>query len=87
MTAPTERRGERDRRESVERRLEGELLEAQTEPVGQRPEDRQRSDAEDQRGGDEAFDEPSPRPRCPAVPESRSCNSAAQCLQPCLDSQ
>ena len=45
--APPERRGERDRGEPVERRLEVELVGAPAQAVVQRAEDRQRPDAED----------------------------------------
>ena len=52
-----ERRGEGQGGEEVERRLQRELVDAPSQPVGQRPEHGQRSDAEEQRGGQPALDE------------------------------
>ena len=58
--APAEGRGERDRGEAVQGRLEEELVGAEPEAVVERAEDGQRAGAEHQRGHDEALDEAVP---------------------------
>ncbi len=58
--ADPERRGEGQRGEAVEDRLEGELLDAPAESVGDAAEDGERADAEQQRRREPSLDEPLP---------------------------
>ena len=70
---PAERRGERDRREPVQRRLEVELVGAVAEPVGERAQDRsagrRRTPATRSRPLDEALPRPVVLPRLPGADE------------------
>jgi hypothetical protein len=59
--ADPERRCERQCREPVEHRLEGELFDAAPEAVGKAAEDGEWTDAEQQRRGQPTLDEPFPR--------------------------